>query len=219
MNSSIPWDTLIPRIRKSVEASRLPSVSAVAEKEGDPFRILISTMISLRTKDDVTSSASERLFEKASDPRSLAALPVEEIAELIYPAGFYRTKAAHIQETARILRDSFSGRVPPDRETLLTFPGVGVKTANLTLNLGFGINVICVDTHVHRISNRMGWVSASTPQQTETELMKVLPERYWIEINELLVRFGQTVCTPVSPFCSTCSMPAWCRRIGVTKSR
>ena len=219
MKRNVPWDTLIPLIREIVKTSRLPSVSAVAEKKRDPFRILISTMISLRTKDEVTSSASERLFEKAADPESIAALPVEEIADLIYPAGFYRTKAAHIRETSRILRDSFAGRVPADRDTLLTFPGVGVKTANLTLNLGFGIDAICVDTHVHRISNRMGWVSTSTPHQTETALMKVIPQRYWIEINELLVRFGQTVCSPVSPFCSTCSVAPWCSRIGVTRSR
>ena len=124
-----------------------------------------------------------------------------------------------MKETAEILCDRFGGRVPSDKEALLTLPGVGIKTANLTLNLGFDIKAICVDTHVHRISNRMGWVSTSSPEQTEQELMNILPKRYWIEINELLVRFGQTVCTPVSPFCSACGAASWCRRAGVATSR
>lgn len=219
MSSSIPWETVIPIIRESLGQAPLPSVSEIALRKQDPFRILVSTMISLRTKDEVTSQAADRLFAIAETPAALAALPDEEIARLIYPAGFYRTKAKNIRRTAAILLDEHGGIVPADREALLQLPGVGVKTANLTLNLGFGIEAICVDTHVHRISNRTGWVSTGSPEETEIELMKILPRRYWIEINELLVRFGQTVCTPTSPYCKSCRLKPHCRRVNVTRSR
>lgn len=219
MRGTIPWETIIPIIRKAAGKTPMPSVSEIASKNADPFRVLISTMISLRTKDEVTAAASQRLFKQADTPETMAGLSSEEIAECIYPAGFYRTKAVHIKETARIIRDTYQGMVPDKREELLSLPGVGVKTANLTLNLGFGIEAICVDTHVHRIANRTGWVSTGRPEETEAELMKALPRHYWIEINELLVRYGQSVCTPVSPRCSTCSISGWCERRGVEKSR
>ena len=197
----------------------LPSVSEVADRRRDPFHILVSTMISLRTKDEVTASSSERLLSRAPTARELALLPGKQIAELIYPAGFYNTKAKNLKAMAEQLISQYQGRVPEDMDRLLELPGVGRKTANLVRNLGFGLEGICVDTHVHRISNRLGWVQTKTPEQTEAALQRVLPRRYWIPINELLVRFGQSLCTPTSPFCSRCPVAKHCARIGVARSR
>ncbi len=219
MADTAQWEPIFRILRSSVEKNILPSVSQVAHDRKDPFRILISTMISLRTKDDVTLPASNRLLAKADSPAALADLSEQEIADLIYPAGFYKTKAKNIKRTALLLVKN-GGNVPADREKLLELPGVGRKTANLVLNLGYGIDAICVDTHVHRISNRTGWVRTVTPEQTEYALMEVLPKRYWIEINELLVSFGQKICTPVSPFCSRCGLRNdFCRQVGVARSR
>ncbi|MDR1317433.1 MAG: endonuclease III, partial [Spirochaetales bacterium] len=212
------WERIFQDLRKRLgwqdkkDAPRspeggLPSVSQVAgENHGDPFRVLVATMISLRTKDEVTYTASRRLFEKAPSPAALAALPETAIEKLIYPAGFYKTKAASIRETARRVERDYGGKVPADRELLMAFPGVGRKTANLVLNLGFGIDAICVDTHVHRISNRAGWVETKTPEETEAALGRVMPRKFWIPLNELLVKYGQTVCTPVSPHCGSCPL-------------
>ena len=207
--------------RLAAEGTRspLPSVSAVALQNNDPFRVLVATMISLRTKDDVTRRAADSLLAAAPTPHALAALPEARIARLIYPAGFYRTKAKSLRATARALVEQHAGAVPSDMEALLSLTGVGRKTANLVLNLGFGLPGICVDTHVHRISNRMGWVATKGPEQTERALMEILPKRYWITINELLVRYGQRVCTPLSPHCSTCPVNRWCIRAGVGRSR
>ena len=207
------------RLGESGSGFFLPSVSEIARKNRDPYRVLISTMISLRTRDEVTLRASEALLGRAPSPQALAALPESRIASLIYPAGFYRTKAKNMRTAARLLVERHSGRVPPEMEKLLALPGVGRKTANLVRNLGFGLPGICVDTHVHRISNRIGWVSTRAPEQTETALMEILPRRYWIRINELLVRYGQTVCAPLSPRCSTCPVLKRCARVGVGRSR
>lgn len=176
-------------------------------------------MISLRTKDQVTTDASARLFALADTPQTMARLEETAIAEAIYPAGFYRTKARNIRTVASLLVAEHDGAVPATLDALLQLPGVGRKTANLVLGLGFGIPAICVDTHVHRISNRLGWVATNTPEQSESALMDVLPQTYWIEINDLLVRFGQTICTPTSPHCSTCPLAQTCPHVGVTKSR
>jgi endonuclease-3 len=176
-------------------------------------------MISLRTKDEVTRMAADALLAAAPTPAALAALPAHRIERLIYPAGFYRTKARNLRAASSLILSEHGGRVPSDMDTLLTLPGVGRKTANLVRNLGFGLLGICVDTHVHRISNRMGWVSTKNPAQTELALMEVMPRRYWIIINELLVRYGQTVCSPLSPRCSQCPVSPWCRRVGVGRSR
>jgi endonuclease-3 len=176
-------------------------------------------MISLRTKDEVTIRASRSLLSAAPSVSSLAALPVDRIAHLIYPAGFYRTKARNLRAASLHLLQRHGGKVPTEMDELLALPGVGRKTANLVRNLGFGLLGICVDTHVHRISNRMGWVMTRSANQTELALMQILPERYWIGFNELLVRYGQAVCTPISPRCSTCAASRFCRRIGVMKSR
>ncbi len=217
----IPWQKIVDAIaaRLAEGPGTLPSVSAVARMNSDPFRVLVATMISLRTKDEVTRRSADALLEAAPTPAALAALPEARIARLIYPAGFYRTKAKNLRAASRRILSEHGGAVPPERDALLALPGVGRKTANLVLNLGFGIDAICVDTHVHRISNRMGWVVTRTPAETEQALMRVLPRRYWIPINELLVRYGQTVCTPLSPWCSRCPVERWCARAGVGRTR
>ena len=216
------WDRIVRALRKRLAAElseRPPSVSRIARDGNEPFRVLVATMISLRTKDAVTEKAAARLLHAAPDPRSLARLGEERIGRLIYPAGFYRTKAVHLRETARLLLAEHGGLVPEDMEALLRLPGVGRKTANLVRNLGFGRDAICVDTHVHRISNRTGWVATGSPEQTEKALMEILPRRHWIPINELLVKFGQTVCTPLSPRCGSCPIDSHCARVGVVRSR
>jgi endonuclease-3 len=176
-------------------------------------------VISLRTKDEVTAEASRRLFEIAPTPNHLAELEEERIARAIYPAGFYNTKAAQLKEIGRIIRDDFDDEVPASEVDLLAMRGVGRKTANLVLGLGFGIPAICVDTHVHRISNRLGMVSTNTPEQTERALMEVLPRDLWVPINDLLVTFGQNRCHPTSPRCTNCPLEDICPRVGVTRSR
>jgi len=206
-------------VRKRLYGTPEPSVTRIANESRDPLRVLISTMISLRTKDEVTTAASERLYEVASNIDELAELPEEQIADLIYPAGFYRTKARHIAECARIIRDTFGGTVPKTVEELTGLPGVGIKTANLTLNLGFGIEAICVDIHVHRISNRLGWIDTKTPEESEKALQSVLPRNRWIEVNSLFVSYGKLVCTPVSPKCSECPLSSECQKRGVDRQR
>jgi endonuclease III len=205
------------KLLKEFLGSTLPSVSEIARSSTDPFQILVSTMISLRTKDEVTLAASRRLFGRAPDAGSVARLSVDEIAALIFPCGFYRTKAANIKKTAQSV--VAAGGVPRTREELVALPGVGPKTASLTLGLGFGVPAICVDTHVHRISNRIGWVQTASPEATETALESVVPRRLWIETNEILVAFGQRVCTPQSPRCSECPAAERCPKIGVIRSR
>ena len=196
-------------------------VTTLAEenRSRSPFRLLIACVISLRTKDAVTAEASRRLFDIAPDADRLAKLEEGLIATAIYPAGFYNTKAAQLREIGRILRDEHRGAVPSDEEALLALPGVGRKTANLVLGLGFGIPAICVDTHVHRISNRLGLVTTKTPERTERTLHGVLPTDLWIPINDLLVTFGQNRCHPTSPRCTGCPLHDLCPRIGVTRFR
>jgi endonuclease-3 len=209
----------ITTIRRVIRPFQTPAVTVVAEKSRDPFRVLISCLISLRTKDEVTDAASRRLFKKARTPAQMLRLQEREIARLIYPAGFYRTKAKRILEISRALTNGYAGRVPDTLEELLKLKGVGRKTANLVLTIGYGKPGICVDTHVHRISNRLGWVKTKTPEQTETALRQILPERYWIPINDLLVTFGQNICQPVSPWCSRCPLEKQCPKIGVRYRR
>lgn len=183
-----------------------------------PFRVLISTVLSTRTQDPVTAAASARLFERAPGPESLARLSPRAIEKLIYPVGFYHTKAALLPGLARTLIERWNGQVPNTLEELVSLPGVGRKVANIVLSKGFGIPAVAVDTHVLRISNRLGLVRAKTPEQTEQRLRKLLPERYWIEWNTLLVAHGQTVCRPLSPLCDSCQVRRWCRRVRVTRT-
>ncbi len=212
-------DRIIRTLRRTSRLWNPTAVSAVAQDSRDPFRVLISCLISLRTKDEVTAEASARLFRLARTPRALLALPASRIARTIYPAGFYRTKARTIKGLCRALLQQHDGKVPDDLETLLTLKGVGRKTANLVITVGFGKPGICVDTHVHRISNRLGIVRTKTPEQTEFTLRRVLPRRHWIPYNDLLVTFGQNLCKPISPLCSTCPANALCPRNGVGKHR
>ncbi len=197
----------------------LPAVSLVAVELQDPFSVLVSTVISLRTKDDVTLKASRRLLDKAPDAFAMLRLSEEEIASLIFPAGFYKRKAIQIKNIAKTLVEQYGGKVPADADLLMKLPGVGIKTANLTLNLGFGIDAICVDCHVHQISNRLGWISTKTPEESEKVLQTIMPKRFWIPLNELLVSYGQEVCTSVSPKCSLCPENARCPKINVSRAR
>lgn len=197
----------------------VPIVSHLAEAQRDPFTILISTILSLRTKDEVTAVATERLFNLARSPEEMERLPDEEIRNAIYPVGFYKTKAATIKTVCRDLIDRFQSRVPDSIEQLLTIKGVGRKTANLVVSLGYGRDAICVDTHVHRISNRLGYVRTKTPEQTEYALRKKLPRPFWTVYNTLMVAFGRSVCRPISPLCSRCPLNHICGRVDVKTSR
>jgi endonuclease-3 len=206
-------------MRRAVAGGKLPSVSEIARRDRDPFRILISTLLSLRTKDDVTDAASARLFALAPTACDLARLDLKRIERAIYPAGFYRTKARTVRDVARRIEAEFGGRVPDTIDALLDFKGVGRKTAALVVSLGFGTPAICVDTHVHRISNRLGWVRTRTPDETEHALMRIVPRARWIDVNEIMVGFGQRICTPLSPRCSACPVARSCARVGVAKHR
>lgn len=196
-----------------------PVISFMAQVERNPFKLLVATLISLRTKDEVTAPASQRLFARAASPRAMLEVPEAEIAKLIYPAGFYRVKAKNILDVCRQLLDRFDGRVPDEIDDLLTLPGVGRKTANLVVAEGYEKPGICVDTHVHRITNRWGYVKTATPEDTEMALRKKLPAEHWPHINKYLVAFGQTLCKPVSPLCSTCLLLDLCPRKNVDVSR
>jgi len=193
-------------------------VSRVAQ-DYDAFQVLISTMLSLRTKDATTEEAFGRLFAIANSPERILRTPLAEIEKAIFPVGFYRTKARNIKEVAGILVERHGGKVPGDMDALLALPGVGRKTANLVIILSFDGMGICVDTHVHRITNRWGYVSTKSPDETEMRLRQVLPEKYWRVINDYLVPYGQFVCTPIGPFCSRCRLEGYCEKIGVRKSR
>ncbi len=207
-------------LRRAVREWTPPAIEQVCRADRfDPFLVLISCMLSLRTKDDVTVLASERLFALAKTPEALWQLSEPAIAKAIYPVGFYRTKARHVREVSRLILDRFGGHVPDTIEELVTLPGVGRKTANLVVTLGYRKPGICVDTHVHRISNRLGYVRTKTPDETERALRKQLPRQYWITFNDLLVTFGQNLCAPVSPWCSRCPIVRYCDRVGVTTSR
>jgi endonuclease-3 len=206
-------------LRREAPSWGAPAVTLIAETTGDPFRVLISTVLSLRTQDETTAVASRRLFARAADPVAMLKLRAATIAKLIYPVGFYRTKARAILDICRALLERFDGQVPSDLDALLTLNGVGRKTANLVLTLGFRAQGICVDTHVHRITNRWGYVRTKAPNDTEQALRKILPPQHWIEINDILVAFGQRLCRPISPHCSRCPIVAHCPRRGVTSSR
>jgi len=184
-----------------------------------PFKVLVSCILSLRTKDEVTRAASERLFALAATPAELAELEEAVIEKAIYPAGFYKTKAKSLREIAEVLRDRYSSIVPDTIDELLKFRGVGRKTANLVVTLGYGKPGICVDIHVHRITNRWGLVLTKTPDKTEFALREILPEKYWIEINDLLVTYGQNICRPTSPFCSRCHITEFCDKRGLVNRR
>ena len=208
-------------LARAIDDLELPAVEKIAEEsQEDPFDVLISTMLSAQTRDPVTAAASARLFRAARTPRTMARLPVRRIERLIYPVSFYRHKARHVKATCRMLVERFGGRVPGTMEALLSLPGVGRKTANLVLILSFkSLKNICVDTHVHRISNRLGWVQTRTPEETERVLYEATDDRWWPYINLYLVTWGQNVCRPLYPRCAACVIRTDCARVGVTSSR
>jgi endonuclease III len=207
------------RLAKAIDGLDEPAVEKIAEEQQeDPFQVLIATMLSAQTRDAVTAAASRRLFRAARTPRTMAKLSTAEIERLIYPVSFYRNKAVHVAETCRQIVHRFGGRVPATMEELLTLPGVGRKTANLVLILAHRSQKnICVDTHVHRISNRLGWVATRTPEETERALYAVAARRWWPIINLYLVTWGQNVCRPVYPLCAACAIADLCPRTGVTR--
>lgn len=208
-----------PILKKQVKTLKLPWLENLAVADRDPFKILTSCILSLRTQDRTTGAASERLFKLASTPEALSRLPIKTIEKAIYPVGFYRIKAGTIRQVSKDLIERYNSKVPDSIDELLTLKGVGRKTANLVVTVGFNKYGICVDTHVHRITNRWGLVKTKTPHKTELALREILPKLYWRELNAILVAFGQAVCQPVSPFCSKCSIQGVCEKREVERSR
>ena len=208
-------------LRRAIAAYEIPAVEKISEEQAqDPFQILIATLLSARTQDATTHAASTRLFRRARTPRTMARLPVEEIERLIYPVSFYRNKARHVNACCEMLVSRFNGRVPQTLEELIALPGVGRKTANLVMIVGFkSRRNICVDTHVHRISNRLGWVRTRLPEETEQALYGVIDRRWWPSVNLYLVTWGQNVCRPLFPRCGDCVLSGDCPRIGVEQVR
>jgi len=211
--------SVIRILRREAPKWETPIVTLMAQTYESPFRVLISCLLSLRTQDATTAQASRRLFAVADTPEATLQLSAKQIEKLIYPVGFYKTKAKTIRDICRTLVADYGGRVPDEIEELLKLKGVGRKTANLVVTLGYKKPGICVDTHVHRISNRWGYVKTATPEKTEFALRQKLPKQYWIEYNDLLVSFGQHLCRPISPLCSRCPVKKYCRQIGVTARR
>jgi endonuclease III len=206
-------------LRREVPKWQTPIVTLMAETYQSPFRVLVSCILSLRTQDATTAKASHRLFALADSPEAMMKLTRKRIENAIFPVGFYRTKARIIRDLCHTLVRDYSGKVPDEIDELLKFKGVGRKTANLVVTLGYNKPGICVDTHVHRISNRWGYIETTSPEKTEVALREKLPKRYWIEFNDLLVAFGQHLCRPISPVCSQCPVATYCSRVGVTVSR
>jgi endonuclease-3 len=213
-----PFDKVVTTLQSYYKGD-VPSVTKVANKKRDPYLVLVGCILSLRTKDEVTDGAAERLFQRASNPHEILALPVRQLEQLIYPVGFYRTKARTLHEISKSILEKYGGVVPGTMEELLSLKGVGRKTANIVITEGFNKAGIAVDTHVHRISNRLGAVKTRNPHETEDALRKVLPRKYWRIYNMLLVTHGKRTCAPLSPFCSRCPISAYCKRVGVTRSR
>ena len=196
-----------------------PIVTEISEKDKDPFKILIGTLLSLRTKDEITKQAANKLFAVADTPQNILKLAKTQIEKLIFPVGFYHRKAKNIKAISEIILKKYACKVPNNLDELLALPGVGRKTANLVFVLGFDKFGICVDTHVHRISNRMGFVKTKSPEETEFALRKKLPKKYWKIYNDYLVSFGQNICKPISPFCSKCKIEKFCSKIGIERNR
>jgi len=214
-----PFHEMINTLKTYLK-DEVPVVTKISRSDGgSPFLILIGTLLSLRTKDETTDRAMIHLTERAKTPGDILSLSHTELEKIIYPVGFYRNKAKTLKNVSRIILEKYGGKVPDTLDELLTIKGVGRKTANLVITEAFGKPGICVDTHVHRISNRLGYVTTKTPEQTEYALREKLPRHYWKIYNTLLVAFGQKICRPVSPLCSTCPVRVYCDRVGVTKSR
>jgi endonuclease-3 len=211
-------DDIVTILKQENKKYIVPIVTIVSMTRS-PFMVLISCLLSLRTKDKVTAEASNRLFKLADNPEKMLGLSTRNIEKAIYPVGFYKTKSKRIKEICKALLDDYGGVVPDEIDELLKLNGVGRKTANLVVTLGYGKLGICVDTHVHRISNRLGLVKTKTPEQTEFDLRKKLPKKHWLIFNDLLVTYGQNLCVPISPWCSKCKIFKYCKRVGVEKFR
>jgi endonuclease-3 len=214
----IQINKIIPILKKETKKYQVPIVTEVSHRR-DPYRVLISCLLSLRTKDETTAKASARLFKHAPTPKKLASLPIKQIEKLIYPVGFYKTKAKRIKDIAKILITKYNSKVSDNLDELLKLHGVGRKTANIVITLAFKKHGVAVDTHVHRISNRLGYVKTKTPDKTEFALRKKLPKKHWLIYNDLLVTWGQNICRPISPRCSKCKIRPYCNRVGVKVSR
>ena len=213
-----PFKEVIERLKKFY-ASDVPVVTRIANERHDPFLVLIGCLLSLRTKDETTEKAMERLMERARTPRELLSIPTGEVEKIIYPVGFYKVKSRLIKEISRTVIEKYHNVVPDTLDELLTIKGVGRKTANIVITEGFGLPGIAVDTHVHRISNRLGAVRTRTPNETEMVLRERLPQEYWRVYNPLLVTHGRRTCAPLSPWCSKCAVFNLCKRVGVARSR
>ena len=211
-------DTVLKSIRHENKRFVEPIVTTISRKR-TPFHVLISCLLSLRTKDQTTREASRRLFAVADNSEEMMKIPIPKLEKLIYPVGFYRTKARKIKEICKVLIEEYRSRVPDEIDELLKLNGVGRKTANLVVTLGYKKPGICVDTHVHRITNRWGYVKTKNPHETEFALREKLPKKYWLTINDLLVTYGQNICVPISPKCSICQVGMYCKKVGVTRSR
>ncbi len=211
-------DTVLRSIEQENTRFIEPAVTTIS-RERTPFHVLISCLLSLRTKDQTTREASNRLFAVADNPKDMVKIPASRLEKLIYPVGFYRTKARKIKGICKVLLEKYDGKVPDEIDELLQLNGVGRKTANLVVTLGYKKPGICVDTHVHRITNRWGYVKTKNPHETEFALRKKLPQRYWLTINDLLVTFGQNICVPISPKCSICPVNSSCKKVGVARHR
>lgn len=212
-------DKIISILKEEVKKYKRPSISKIAYTERNPFKVLIGCLLSLRTKDEVTEKAARKLFALADTPKRMLELTDKQIEQAIYPVGFYKRKAKTIKSISEKLVKEYNSKVPDSLEELLKFKGIGRKTANIVITQAFNKDGIAVDTHVHRLSNRLGLVKTKTPHQTEFELRKILPKKYWIVYNNLLVTWGQNICTPISPKCSMCAIRKYCKRVGVTRSR
>jgi len=214
-------DILFKLLKKELKKYNSPVLSKKWEEiKKTPFTTLISCILSLRTKDKVTDNASVRLFKKYNTPETLSKAPVDEIEKLIFPVGFYHTKAKRIKEISKTLLERYNGKVPEDFNELMKLKGVGRKTANIVMTFGFNkTDYIPVDTHCHRLPNRLGWIKTKTPEETEQELKKILPKTYWHDFNHLFVQFGQSICVPISPFCSKCPIEKYCKKIGIKNQR
>ncbi len=213
-------DKILRLLKKEIRQFENPIATEIGERTKNPFLVLISCILSLRTKDTTTGPASKRLFDLADNPNDILKLSKKQIEKAIFPVGFYPTKARWIKQVCKILIEKYNGKVPDKEEELLKLPGIGRKCMGITMCYGFGKNSnIPVDTHVYKLTNRLGWVKTKTPEKTEQELMKIIPRKYWHDLNNLLVAHGQNICVPISPFCSKCYIRKYCPRVGVVRSR
>ncbi len=210
---------IIKILMKTSKGQPLPSVSQIQEELHDPFKVLVSCILSLRTKDKITYPTSKKLFKVAKTPKQIADMPLSKLKSIIKPVNYYKTKAERIKKISQQIHQQYKDKVPDDFDELMKFKGVGRKTANIVITYGYGKDGLAVDTHVHRISNRLGWVKTKTPEKTEFALKKTVPRKYWYWVNELLVRHGQNICMPISPFCSRCHVEKLCPKVGVKRSR